>query len=58
MYGGDFSFTPAPVAKKNLEELLRLFEEIEALAPYKKQILCKNACELFIITQSGTRSHF
>lgn len=47
MYGADFPFTPEPQIKANLAQLLLLLDK-EDLAPYKEQILFKNAQKLFL----------
>jgi len=47
VYGADYPFTPIPVVRKNLEHLLKLFEEREDLKPYKNMILWENAEKLF-----------
>ena len=47
IYGADYPFTPAPLAKKNLEALRSFLEESEVLKPYQDQILAENARKLF-----------
>lgn len=47
IYGSDYPFTPAPMVKKNLEDLLRFLDESETLKPYRNQILTENARNLF-----------
>ena len=46
MYGADFPFTPAALVKSNLNKLLIMLDRKD-LAPYKEQILYKNAEKLF-----------
>ena len=46
MYGADFPFTPAALVKSNLNKLLIMLDRKD-LAPYKEQILYKNAENLF-----------
>ena len=46
MYGADFPFTPAALVKSNLNKLLNMLDRKD-LAPYKEQILYKNAEKLF-----------
>lgn len=47
MYGADFPFTPAVLVKSNLNKLLIMLDRKD-LAPYKEQILYKNAEKLFL----------
>ena len=46
MYGADFPFTPSTLVKSNLNKLLIMLDRKD-LAPYKEQILYKNAEKLF-----------
>ena len=46
MYGADFPFTPAALVKSNLNKQLIMLDRKD-LAPYKEQILYKNAEKLF-----------
>ncbi len=47
IYGTDYPFTPAPLVRKNLEDLLRFLDEDDALRACRDQILAGNAQKLF-----------